>query len=151
MAVGRDINLKTRRGRQANGQPNPVDIYVGRRIHLRRKVLGLSQKDIAAMLGLTFQQVQKYENGINRIGASRLWDFSRILGVDVQFFYEDMPLQTAEQSPRMFGNGLITVEGGCPVAAPENTEEGQELLYSYFRISNRKLAHSVLELLKACG
>lgn len=151
MAAGKDINLKIRRGRQSNGMPNPVDVHVGRRVHLRRKALGLSQNDVSVLLGITFQQIQKYESGTNRISASRLWDFSRILGVNVQFFYEDMPSEIAEQSPRMALGSNTRAEFGCPASAPENTTEGQELLHYYFGLENRRLAYSVLELLKACG
>lgn len=68
------------------GQPNPVDIYVGSRLKLRRLILGISQKKMAEKLGITFQQVQKYENGINRISASRLWDISKLLKVQVEYF-----------------------------------------------------------------
>ena len=103
------------------------------------------------LLGITFQQIQKYESGTNRISASRLWDFSRILGVNVQFFYEDMPSEIAEQSPRMDLGSNTRAEFGCPASAPENTTEGQELLHYYFGFENRRLAYSVLELLKACG
>jgi|GEM_PF-5676745 len=64
---------KSIRGRLAEGTPNPVDIHVGERIKLRRKLLGLSQQQMAKKMGLTFQQIQKYEKGLNRVGASRLW------------------------------------------------------------------------------
>ena len=93
---------KASRGRTPSGQPNPIDIHVGNRIRLRRTLLGLSQEKLAAMLGLTFQQVQKYERGMNRVGASRLWDLSKVLEVPVDFFYEDMDSKVARQSPRTF-------------------------------------------------
>lgn len=82
--------------------PNPVDIYVGQRIKLRREALGLSQEKLAYFLGITFQQVQKYEQAKNRVCASRLFDISKILETGIQFFYDDMPPEIAEQSPRMF-------------------------------------------------
>src|ERR1044072_3075414 len=69
---------------------NPVDVHVGSRVRLRRMLLGMSQEKLGEHLGLTFQQIQKYEKGINRIGASRLFDLSQVLGVSVQFFYEEL-------------------------------------------------------------
>jgi len=71
---------------------NPIDIHVGSRVRFRRMLLGMSQEKLGEKLGLTFQQVQKYEKGINRIGASRLYDLAQVLGVPVQFFYEDAPI-----------------------------------------------------------
>src|SRR5688572_10163347 len=71
---------------------NPIDIHVGSRVRFRRMLLGMSQEKLGERLGLTFQQVQKYEKGINRIGASRLFDLAQVLGVPVQFFYDDAPL-----------------------------------------------------------
>ena len=79
------------RGRTANGKPNPVDIHVGARVRLRRTLLGMSQEKLGEAIGLTFQQVQKYERGANRVGASRLYDLSRVLEVPVSFFFDDMP------------------------------------------------------------
>src|SRR5262244_2816948 len=70
---------------------NPIDIHVGSRVRFRRMLLGMSQEKLGEKLGLTFQQVQKYEKGINRIGASRLFDLAQVLGVPVQFFYEEAP------------------------------------------------------------
>src|SRR3990170_8436401 len=77
-------------------RPNPVDAHVGTRVRLRRMLLGMSQEKLGEHLGLTFQQVQKYEKGVNRIGASRLFDLSHVLGVPVQFFYEDAPVGVTE-------------------------------------------------------
>ena len=73
------------------GRPNPVDIHVGKRVRLRRTLLGISQEKLGDAIGLTFQQVQKYECGANRIGSSRPFDLSRVLDVPVSFFFEDMP------------------------------------------------------------
>src|SRR5262245_12311683 len=74
-------------------RPNPIDVHVGSRVRFRRMLLGMSQEKLGEKLGLTFQQVQKYEKGINRIGASRLFDLAQVLGVSVQFFYEEAPSQ----------------------------------------------------------
>ena len=76
-------------------RPNPVDVHVGNRVRLQRMLIGISQEKLGERLGLTFQQVQKYEKGINRIGASRLYDLAQVLGVPVQFFYEEAPIAEA--------------------------------------------------------
>ena len=81
---------KSLRGRVNDNEPNPVDVHVGNRIRLRRTILHITQQQMAEMLGLTFQQIQKYEKGMNRVGASRLWDISRVLEVPMGFFFEDM-------------------------------------------------------------
>ena len=86
------------RGR-INGDPNPIDKHVGARIKLRRALLGMSQEKLGEALGLTFQQVQKYERGANRVGASRLFDLSRVLDVPVSFFFDDMAEEVAAASP----------------------------------------------------
>ena len=104
----RKIKISSR-GRTPDGGPNPIDTHVGNRIRLRRQLLGYSQEKLASLLGLTFQQVQKYEKGMNRVGASRLWDMGKVLGVPISFFFEDMDEATAGQSPRMF-----QLSGGCP-------------------------------------
>ena len=83
---------KISRGRTLNGEPNPIDVYIGQRIRVRRQLLGLSQEALAKKIGITFQQVQKYERGMNRVGASRLWDIGKVLEVPVGFFYEDMDI-----------------------------------------------------------
>ena len=95
---------KASRGRTPSGAPNPIDVHVGARIRMRRNLLGWSQEKLGNLLGLTFQQVQKYEKGLNRVSASRLWDFSTVLSIPVSFFFEDMDKGTAKQGPRMFSN-----------------------------------------------
>ena len=83
-----DIEAEERGARRAN----PIDVHVGSRVRLRRMLLGMSQEKLGEHLGLTFQQIQKYEKGINRIGASRLFDLSQVMGVPVQYFYEELPV-----------------------------------------------------------
>ena len=78
-----------------DSEPNLVDVHVGKRIRLRRNILHVTQQQLAEMLGLTFQQVQKYEKGMNRVGASRLWDISKVLKTPIGFFYEDMDQDVA--------------------------------------------------------
>src|SRR3954468_15891485 len=102
------ISPRSTRGRMPSGKPNPVDVHVGARVRLRRTLLGMSQEKLGEAIGLTFQQVQKYERGANRIGASRLWDLSRVLDCPMSFFFEDMPadpdsIPTSEGSAGGFG------------------------------------------------
>src|SRR5262249_52726692 len=87
-------------------RPNPIDLHVGSRVRLQRMLLGMSQEKLGERLGLTFQQIQKYEKGINRIGASRLFDLAQVLGVNVQFFYDEAPGVMGAAN-----NGLASVGG----------------------------------------
>ena len=84
------------RGRQADGSPHPIDIHVGNRVRLRRVLLGMSQEDLASRLGITFQQVQKYERGLNRISGSRLYDISKILQVNIDYFFDEFQTEHKE-------------------------------------------------------
>src|ERR1700719_3453420 len=85
--AGAEQNVSTER----ESRPSPIDVHVGSRIRLRRTLLGMSQERLGDALGLTFQQVQKYERGMNRVGASRLFDLSRVLDVPISFFFDDLP------------------------------------------------------------
>ncbi len=149
-----NIRKRSSRGRTPTGQPNPVDVHVGNRIRLRRTLLGLSQEKLAAMLGLTFQQVQKYERGMNRVGASRLWDIGKVLDVPVEFFFEDMDKSVASQSPRMFSlpnnQALCLEEEGTTFDVdPMNRQETIELVKAYYKIPNRKAAKHLFDLIIA--
>lgn len=149
-----DITKKSSRGRTPDGEPNPIDVHVGNRIRLRRTLLGLSQEKLASLLGLTFQQVQKYERGMNRVGASRLWDIGKVLEVPIGFFYEDMDKEVANQSPRMF-----SLPDSTPLALAEDSEEIDldpmhrqetiELVKAYYKIPNRKAAKCMYDLIIA--
>lgn len=139
------------RGR-SDDSPNLVDIHVGNRLRLRRNVLRITQQQLASYVGLTFQQIQKYENGANRIGASRLWDIACVLGVNIDFFFEDMDDKTKNASPRK----LLGVEengGGSPFSRqnpapdPMRTETALQLVRAYNRIPNRKLADVLYNLM----
>lgn len=127
--------------------PHPVDIHVGRRLRLKRTFLGLSQESVGKQIGVTFQQIQKYERGINRMGASRLYDFAKALGVQVSYFFE--------------GFGDYTMEDGAPVvtaAEPNaaafehetiNNRETLEVMRAYYRIRNPAVRKRIVELIKA--
>ncbi len=143
---GRPPRVSTR-GRTASGSPNPIDVHVGGRVRLRRTLLGMSQEKLGDAIGLTFQQVQKYERGANRVGASRLWDLSRVLDVPVSFFFDDMIEDTAAQSPRMLSG--MAEEPSTFEADPMTKRETLELVRAYYRISDPQVRKRVFELAKA--
>ncbi len=126
-------------------RPNPVDTHVGSRVRLRRMLLGMSQERLGEQLGLTFQQVQKYEKGINRIGASRLHELSRILGVSVQFFFDDAPVAVDAASRGGFGEDAA--EGF--VVDFLASKEGIDLNRAFVRITDPKVRRSVVDLVRA--
>ncbi|MBP5615280.1 MAG: helix-turn-helix transcriptional regulator [Alphaproteobacteria bacterium] len=146
---------KSIRGRLAEGAPNPVDVHVGARIKLRRKLLGMSQQKMADILGLTFQQVQKYEKGYNRVGASRLWDISRVLNVSMDFFFADMDAGIEEQSPMMLntddGQAIFHEKQDTISVDPMQRQETIELVRAYYKIRNRQLAKHLFEVIIAAS
>ncbi|MGE5548302.1 MAG: helix-turn-helix domain-containing protein [Solirubrobacterales bacterium] len=140
---------KSSRGRTPSGNPNPIDIHVGQRVRLRRTLLGMSQEKLGEALGLTFQQVQKYERGANRVGASRLFDLSRVLDVPVSFFFDDMTEDLKRQTPSLIGvEGLEEPEVEY-VHDPMARRETLELVRAYYRIGDPAVRKRVYELAKA--
>lgn len=141
--------MRSGRGRTPSGNPNPIDVHVGGRVRLRRTLLGMSQERLGEAIGLTFQQVQKYERGANRIGASRLFDLSRVLDVPVSFFFEDIPDSASQLSPRMMMSGLAEEPDPAPEADPLTKRETLELVRAYYRIADPQIRKRVFELAKA--
>ena len=135
------------RGRLSDGAPNPIDVYVGSRLKLRRSLLGLSQERLADELGITFQQVQKYEKGLNRIGASRLWDLAQVLGVSVAYFYEDLDENTKNSSPRKISGHLLLSDNvkEFDMSVLLN-KDVRDLINAYLSIPDPKIAKNVLAL-----
>lgn len=123
-------------------RPNPTDIYVGSRIRMRRKMLGLSQEKLGEKLGITFQQIQKYEKGTNRVGASRLQAMSDALEVPVAYFFPDAA-STAQ--------GGMKEEGATFMMDFMSTSEGLDLSRAFTRIKNPKVRRKVVELVRALG
>jgi transcriptional regulator with XRE-family HTH domain len=122
-------------------QANPVDAHVGHRVRLRRMLIGMSQERLGEMLGLTFQQVQKYEKGINRIGAGRLFEVAEILGVPISFFYEEVDAAKAGG----FGNG----DEPPPVMEFLSSGEGLQLSLAFMRIKDTKIRRSIVDLVRS--
>ncbi|NKB55342.1 MAG: helix-turn-helix domain-containing protein [Alphaproteobacteria bacterium] len=137
--------LKTGYG---TGRPNPIDVHVGSRVRLRRTLLGMSQERLGDAIGLTFQQVQKYERGANRIGSSRLFDLSRVLDVPVSFFFDDMPAEIAEHRPGQEA-GLSDTSTESYAADPLAKRETLELVRAYYQIDEPSVRKRLFDLAKA--
>ena len=125
------------------GRANPIDAHVGKRVRMRRTMLGMSQEKLGEALGLTFQQVQKYERGTNRIGASRLYDLCRVLDVPAAFFFDDMPGEGS--GARATG---LAEERGQPPTDPMARRETLELVRAYYRITDPRVRRKVFDLAK---
>ena len=123
------------RGRMPDGSPNPIDLHVGRRMRSRRELLGLSQEFVGQKIGLSFQQIQKYELGKSRICASRLWDISNVLDINLLYFFEEMDEQTLKNSPRKLKNGDDYPDEMLP-SDILNKEISLKVLRAYYRLSN---------------
>ena len=132
--------------RMAGKKPNPVDQHVANRVRLRRMLLGMSQERLGESLGLSFQQVQKYEKGVNRIGASRLFQISKILDVPVQFFFEEAPHVDGRRVP-----GMAEATSEAFIVEFLNSREGLELNRAFVKIADPKVRKSVVDLVRALG
>src|SRR3954464_3400829 len=133
-----------RPGRPKMETPNPIDVRVGARLRLRRNMLGLSQEKLGEAIGLTFQQVQKYERGANRIGASRLHELSRVLDVPVSFFFDDID---PVRAPAILGGaGEPPAEGFD--SDPLRRRETRELVDAYYAIDDPALRRRLFDLAK---
>ncbi|HVB67844.1 MAG TPA: helix-turn-helix domain-containing protein [Acetobacteraceae bacterium] len=137
---------------EKDGRPSPIDVHVGSRIRLRRTLLGMSQERLGEALGLTFQQVQKYERGVNRVGASRLFDLARVLDVAISFFFDDMPDSIAGP----LGASARRLHGLAEAQDPfgddtMNRRETLELVRAYYRIADPAVRKRVFDLIKTMG
>lgn len=143
---------KSIRGRQPDGSPHPVDLHVGRRMRLRRNLLGISQETLAHKLGLTFQQVQKYERGLNRISSSRLFDIRKVLNVRVSYFFDEMDEDVSAGSPLSLslGDGSRKTADDA-VADPMLREEAITLVNAFNKIKNPRLHRLIYHLVLTMG
>jgi transcriptional regulator with XRE-family HTH domain len=136
-------------GRMASkGFPNPIDVHVGTRIRLRRTLLGISQERLAEAIGLSFQQVQKYEKGANRVGSSRLYDLARILDVPLSYFFGEMSAGVSAQTP----SALMKTKqqpANAHEADPLAKRETLEFVRAYYKITDPAVRKRVFELTKA--
>ncbi|WP_374372639.1 helix-turn-helix domain-containing protein [Dongia sp.] len=135
-------------GRMASkGFPNPIDVHVGQRMRQRRTLLGMSQETLGAAIGLTFQQVQKYERGANRVSGSRLFDLSRVLDVPISYFFEDIPGDVQNKSPSKL-MGVKTLEAVEYEPDPMAKRETLELVRAYYRIPEAAVRRRIAEMVK---
>jgi transcriptional regulator with XRE-family HTH domain len=139
MAISQPVR---RPGRPKSEKPNPIDVQVGSRVRLRRNMLGLSQEKLGESIGLTFQQVQKYERGANRIGASRLHELSRVMDVPVSFFFDDVDPVRAPAIPGGFSEPPAEAFDSDPLRRRETVE----LVDAYYAIEDPAVRRRLYEL-----
>ena len=151
------IDTKITRRRSPDGKPRVADSYVGHRLRQRRMLLNMSQESVASAIGLTLQQIQKYENGTNRVGASRLWDLAQVLGCDVAFFFEgldensDRPVPLAPSTPRPANraDGSEELDEDAATASLMIRRETWELVRAYYLITDGRVRRRLRNL--ACS
>jgi len=127
-------------------QPDPIDVYVGKRIRLQRNLKNMTQQQLGRLLGVTFQQIQKYERGANRVGASRLQAIATILEVPVSFFFSDPEENTAFAAA---GQGFAEEAGPLPEATHCSPQEGVQLIRAFSRIEDPQVRKKIIDLARA--
>ena len=137
--------VKTRPGRRRIDQPNPIDVHVGARVRLRRTALRLSQAKLGKAVGVTFQQVQKYERGTDRLAASRLFEFAHVLDVPITFFFEEADRVRTPAVPE----GLCSTQVASPDADPLCSSETTDLLRAFYAIGDPRIRRTLHDLAKA--
>ncbi len=130
---------------------NPIDVHVGARLRAHRTLLGFSQTVLANSIGLTFQQLQKYESGHNRISASRLYDLSQILGVDIDYFFDEMDQATQKASPAQISRRKAKASPEKPTSGqdPLHKRETLELVRAYYRIADPTVRDHLRKLVQS--
>jgi len=129
---------------------SPIDVHVGARLRQRRTLLGMTQTNLGDTIGVSFQQMQKYERGVNRISASRLFALSRVFDVPVQFFFDDMPTAVAASSPATEKRGRAKKSPSYE-PDPMATRETLKLVRAYYKIKDAEIRRRLYELTKALG
>lgn len=147
-AVADDLEGDAPEGERAGAgtkRPNSMDAHVGSRVRLRRMMMGMSQEKLGEQMGLTFQQIQKYERGINRVSASRLYELARVLGVTVQFFFEEIQLgQTASVQ-----TGFAEPQAESTIIEFLGSRDGLELNRAFVRIRDPRVRRSIVDLVRS--
>ncbi len=150
------VRRRTKKQTSRKG-PHPIDVHVGSRVRLRRRLLGMNQTKLAGAVGVINQQIQKYERGVNRVGASRLFNLGRALDVPVSFFFEDLSSFFEDLSSAAAGGGKRRARGlseaSASVLESDSLSESEtvELIRAYYRVKDPKLRRRVLDLIKALG
>jgi transcriptional regulator with XRE-family HTH domain len=143
-----ESNTKKKTTRRRQG-PDPVDVHVGGRLRLRRNLVGMSQEQLGKAGGLTFQQIQKYERGTNRMGASRLYQLARILNVSASWFFEDMPASGVKNPQELSDSGQTALDDTPNDRQILQRRETLELIRAYYRITDPKQRRKVYDLVKS--
>jgi transcriptional regulator with XRE-family HTH domain len=143
----RPLRYRGRRGRASPG-PNPIDVHVGKRLRERRTLLGMSQQELGRLIGVTFQQLQKNERGINRLSASRIFECASVLDVPIGYFFDEMPSDVSSYG-RKHMQGVA--EGPAPVYEldPMAKRETIELVRAYYDIVDRRLRQQMVGTMRA--
>ena len=145
--IGKEYQNKKVARNHAHGAPEAVDVHIGRRVRKRRTLLGISQAELAEALGLTFQQVQKYERGANRISAGRLHFISDILGVPINYFFDGI-LPSFNKAPQKIGLSVSSAEHRHD---PMLNRETLDLVRAYYKINDPLIRRRIFELTKQLG
>tara|TARA_R110000787_G_scaffold144231_1_gene257978 strand:+ start:59110 stop:59613 length:504 start_codon:yes stop_codon:yes gene_type:complete len=130
------------------GVAHPIDIHVGDRLRQRRTILGLTQEKLAESVGLTFQQIQKYERGANRIGASRLFQFSQLLGISINFFFDGLDQKMGDPAEG-YRLGIDYRDNEPPERDEMNRRETLELVRAYYRIVDPEKREALMSMFQA--
>ena len=142
-------NKKILPGERGSNQPHLVDIHVGQRVKLRRTLIGLTQAKLGESLGLTFQQIQKYERGANRVSASKLWQLGNVFNIPISFFFEKMSQTVRDSFPGYEGE---TAESNIP---EENItlyrQQTLELVRTFSRLTDPTIRKRVIDIVRAIG
>lgn len=133
--------------RRGGTGPHPVDVHVGARLRFRRMVCGLSQGALGEHVELTFRQIQKYENGHNRIAASRLYQLAGVLAVPVSFFFDGLPDTTVQAGPT--GIAPSPASNGCQDSAADIYHHAAKIVANYYGIQDRRVRNCIVSLMRA--
>lgn len=134
-------------GQRGSDTPHPVDVHVGQRVKLRRTLMGMTQGKLGESIGLTFQQIQKYERGANRVSASKLWQLGNVLDVPLTFFFEDMPDSVRETFPGYQGE---TAESDVPEEhLTLHRRQTLELVRTFSRLQDPVIRKRVIDVVRA--
>ncbi len=130
--------------------PHPIDIHVGKRLRMRRTILGMSQENLGTAIGVTFQQIQKYERGVNRIGSSRLYEFSKLMTVPVSYFFDEMDKNAPAMTAGVAESASAFEHEKAPTEQDKmSSRETLEMMRSFYRISDTRIRKRVIDLIKA--
>ncbi len=132
------------------GVPSPVDVHVGARLRVRRTLLGMTQTKLGDQLGVSFQQMQKYERGTNRISSSRLYDLARVLDVPIEFFFDEMHNTVKASSPAAKRHGRVKKPPSYE-PNPMHKRETLELVRAYYKIKDADVRQMLYEFTKTLG